>query len=324
MLNRYPKRLLDLKELKNAQGLKSLDGLRVLSHNVDLRKAKVRLIDGAKAHGRYVTLSHRWGTPKSIQGKLRLTGKTEQKFRREGIELRDLCQSFRDAILFAYRLDHVRYIWIDSLCIIQPDPISFVGCVDPSKQDWKEQSRVMGEVYRQSYLNISATAALDGDKGLFVSRRPEYLQENKVTLNHKITNSLSTDQRTLSDDDTSKCTLIDLSLWNELVEQAPVNTRGWVQQERLLSPRIIHFCYDQVAWECGGFQDIEGHSNAYTTVTVRNGDIINERHLKDFGERHGLRLRDLRLKGFSDPDRILPRLGTYELWKQVDRTFRYR
>lgn len=84
--------MLDLKELKDAQGLKGLDGLRVSSQNVDLGKEKVHLVDGTEAHGRYVTLSHCWGKPKSIQGKLRLTGKTEQKFRREGIQLRDLCQ----------------------------------------------------------------------------------------------------------------------------------------------------------------------------------------------------------------------------------------
>lgn len=87
--------------------------------------------------------------------------------------------------------------------------------------------------------------------------------------------------------------------------------------QRLLSPRIIHFCHNQVAWECGGFQDIEGHSSAYTTVTIRNGDLINERHLKDFDERHGLRLRDLRLRGFPDPDKNIPRLGMHELWKYV-------
>ena len=34
------------------------------------------------------------------------------------------------------------------------------------------------------------------------------------------------------------------------VSQAPLNTRGWVLQERLLSRRILHFAADQVYWEC--------------------------------------------------------------------------
>ncbi|KAL1603655.1 hypothetical protein SLS60_005243 [Paraconiothyrium brasiliense] len=298
----YPKRLLDLKKLKEAQGVKDLRGLKVLSGHLDLR-TKVHLVDGAKANGRYVTLSHCWGQPKSAQGQLRLTGRTEQKFRKEGIELRDLCKSFRDAMLFAYRLDQVRYIWIDSLCIIQRDPTYTDKTKDPSEQDWKEQSRVMGEVYRQSFLNISATAAKDGDHGLFISRRPEHLWENEVILDHTITDPLNTDGAKLLLNEISKYGLIDLSLWTELVEQAPVNTRGWVQQE--------------IAWECGGFQDVEGFPNGYTTITVRHGDIINERHLKDFDEARGLRLRTSRLRGFPDPDKNLPKLGTYELWKYV-------
>jgi hypothetical protein len=34
------------------------------------------------------------------------------------------------------------------------------------------------------------------------------------------------------------------------VDQAPLNTRGWVMQERLLSRRILHFGADMMYWEC--------------------------------------------------------------------------
>ncbi|KAF9735961.1 heterokaryon incompatibility protein [Paraphaeosphaeria minitans] len=191
---------------------------------------------------------HCWGKSKSVQGQLRLTGKTERKFREEGIELRELPKSFRDAMLFASRLEHVRYIWIDSLCILQPALFSKDDFEDRSEQDWREQSRVMGEVYQHSYLNISATAA-------------------KMEI------------------------------------------------KRLLSPRVLHFCHNQIAWECGGFQDVEGYPDKYTTLKVRYGDIIDEGRLKDLDGRHGLRLRDFRLKGSPDPDKHMPKLGAYELWK---------
>ncbi|KAK7191644.1 HET-domain-containing protein [Paraphaeosphaeria sporulosa] len=311
----YPKRLLDLEKLSKAHGLKFPGGLKVLSERADLRKTKVHLIDGTEASGRYVTLSHCWGKPKSVQGQLRLTGKTERKFRVEGIELRELPKSFRDAMLFASRLEHVRYIWIDSLCILQPAVFSTDDFEDKSEQDWREQSRVMGEVYSHSYLNISATAAKDGDQGLFVPRRPEYLWENEINVNYTGTNSFGSEGVTMGRDELTRCNIIDLSFWSELVDQAPVNQRGWVLQERLLAPRVLHFCHNQIAWECGGFQDVEGYPDKHTTLKVRYGDIIDEGRLKDLDERHGLRLRDFRLKGSPDPDKHMPKLGAYELWK---------
>ena len=33
-------------------------------------------------------------------------------------------------------------------------------------------------------------------------------------------------------------------------EFAPVVGRGWTFQEQLLSPRIIHFCNQEVVWQC--------------------------------------------------------------------------
>ncbi|KAF2442212.1 HET-domain-containing protein [Karstenula rhodostoma CBS 690.94] len=311
----YPKRLLDLEELSKAHGLKDIGGLKVLSERADLRKTKVRLIDGTDANGRYVTLSHCWGQPKSVQGQLRLTGRTEKKFREDGIELRELPKSFRDAMLFASRLELVRYIWIDSLCILQPALFSTDDIEDGSKQDWREQSRMMGEVYHHSYLNISATAAKDGDQGLFLPRRPEYLWENEINVNYTGTNAFGSEGVTMGRDELTRCNIIDLSFWSELVDQAPVNQRGWVLQERLLAPRVLHFCHNQIAWECGGFQDVEGYPDKHTTLKVRYGDIIDEGRLKDLDEKHGLRLRDFRLKGFPDPDKHMPKLGTYELWK---------
>jgi hypothetical protein len=130
-------------------------------------------------------------------------------------------------MLFASRLENVRYIWIDSLCIIQPFGAPKKELEVKSIRDWKEQSRVMGKVYQNSYLNISATAAEDGGKGLFLPRRPENLWENEVNVNFA---AIGREGGT-NDDQLPRCTLTDLSFWTELVEQAPANTRGWVLQE---------------------------------------------------------------------------------------------
>jgi len=44
--------------------------------------------------------------------------------------------------------------------------------------------------------------------------------------------------------------LIDLNFWRQRVAEANINTRGWVLQERTLAARVLHFCFDQVVWEC--------------------------------------------------------------------------
>lgn len=41
--------------------------------------------------------------------------------------------------------------------------------------------------------------------------------------------------------------LLDYNIWEKGVARAPLNGRGWVLQERVLSPRTIHFGSDQFA-----------------------------------------------------------------------------
>lgn len=71
-----------------------LDGLKFLSKRAELRTTKVYLVNSAdhlKAAGvPYVTLSHCWGKPKSVQSKLKLTTETKKRFMEEGIELHEL------------------------------------------------------------------------------------------------------------------------------------------------------------------------------------------------------------------------------------------
>lgn len=41
--------------------------------------------------------------------------------------------------------------------------------------------------------------------------------------------------------------------WNETqAYHFPLLTRAWVFQERLLSPRVIHFSHNELIWECMG------------------------------------------------------------------------
>jgi hypothetical protein len=79
-------------------------------------RAPVRVVESASIlEGReYVCLSHRWSSPEEM------TITTEVTYTSNYSEIRflDLGPTFRDAVHIARRLN-VRYVWIDSLCIIQ-------------------------------------------------------------------------------------------------------------------------------------------------------------------------------------------------------------
>jgi hypothetical protein len=312
----YPKRLLDLDELRHAKGMRRTEGLGIVSENNDLDRAKIRLIESkdipvtaTRRHTRYVTLSHCWGAP--TRDVLKLTSQNEESFKDDGIELSQFPRTFREAMLFAYRLDNVGYIWIDSLCIKQrsSDPGADTKA---SEIDWFEQSRLMDKIYEESYLNISATASSNIDQGLFRSRDPEFLWEDEVNLYCNWGSSVGNVLDSLT-----RCTIIDVSFWEDLVEQAPVNQRGWVMQERMLCPRVLHFCKDQIAWECREFQYAEGYPEELPTWRKKLSDIVDEGLFKGIEKRDENRLRKIRLKGLPDPDRDLEDLHIFELWKRV-------
>ncbi|KAL9101798.1 MAG: hypothetical protein Q9187_009199 [Circinaria calcarea] len=98
---------------------------------------------------------------------------------------------------------------------------------------------MMWEIYTNSYLNLSATASYDSTQSLFRKRNPEMLSHCAVTIpeGHP---QIGSGEYICYDD----CE------WLHLVDNGPVNTRAWVLQERLLSPRVVHFSENQLFWEC--------------------------------------------------------------------------
>ncbi|KAH8722520.1 heterokaryon incompatibility protein-domain-containing protein [Phaeosphaeriaceae sp. PMI808] len=203
----YPTRLLDLGD--------SLTGT-----------ASVRLIDSATEtpSGNYCTLSHCWGKTRLIQ----LNQDTVQHLR-SGIALEQLPKTFREAIVVTRRLQ-VRYIWIDSLCIVQDD-----------LSDWLQEAALMHKVYSNSYCNLSASASLDSSQGLFRTRNPKSLHPTQSKVYVKDFNPVQ---------DYVLCDIYDYHFWVHNVSRCIINKRGWVTQERLLSPRVIHFGSSQLFWEC--------------------------------------------------------------------------
>jgi hypothetical protein len=76
-------------------------------------KTVLRLVTSLPANTRYVTLSHCWG----LIPITKLTHANFENFLHE-IDFNSLTKSFQDAIYITRALD-CRYLWIDTLCIIQ-------------------------------------------------------------------------------------------------------------------------------------------------------------------------------------------------------------
>ncbi|KAF2166084.1 hypothetical protein M409DRAFT_55427 [Zasmidium cellare ATCC 36951] len=157
----------------------------------------------------------------------------------------------------------------------------------------------MFQIYANSYCNISATAAIDATTGLFFPRDSQYLWEDEINLN---TDGLLRVQRYQKQAKlprgytplVRRCEVFDLAFWDRRVESSPVNRRAWVLQERLLAPRVLHFCQDQIAWECPEHDAAESFPDGLPNFELRNGKIEQKVRLKgllsyrltesDFGE----------------------------------------
>jgi hypothetical protein len=72
-----------------------------------------RLVHSSGLHGRYTTLSHRWGGTSPMK-----TTKSTLDSLCSSIQFHAMPKTYKDAIVITRGLG-IKYIWIDSLCIIQ-------------------------------------------------------------------------------------------------------------------------------------------------------------------------------------------------------------
>lgn len=173
----------------------------------------------------YLTLSHCWGG--SLDPVKTLEHNLERRMdpTRGGLPLDELPANFAHAIEVARRLD-VRYIWIDAVCIVQDGP------------DFDIEGPKMHSVYRYAACTIAAVDAPDSATG-FLSDRPRGGSPFRLVEGRG---------EWALDGDLWVC--LDGDMWNRDVLGRVLYTRGWVFQERILSPRILHCSAKQVFWDC--------------------------------------------------------------------------
>lgn len=173
----------------------------------------------------YLTLSHCWG----FSLHLCLQQANYASFLKKNA-LTNLPKTYQEAFKITVSLGF-RFIWIDSMCIIQDDTDS---------KDWKTQSSMMGTIYENASCNVAATWAMDGNDGCFTVRDPALINSPMVSLPGPEPNRSSQYRVSIPE------------VYNQDITDAPLNSRGWVAQERYLSKRQLSFSARQVYWECKG------------------------------------------------------------------------
>jgi heterokaryon incompatibility protein (HET) len=195
----------------------------------------------------YVALSHCWGKSKPLK-----TTKTTIFHHLEEIPESKLPQTFKDAVLVTRKLG-MRYLWIDSLCIVQDDEI-----------DWFKEAATMASVYSNAQLTVMGANSSSSEDSFLSSR------EHQVIIKEE------TDQ----DDQQVSFYLINTKYYSDSIIHAehnvgsnPLFKRAWAVQERLLSRRKLIFCHDQVRWECNQLNASEDHQICEGKPAQRNPNL---------------------------------------------------
>ncbi|PLB42552.1 HET domain-containing protein [Aspergillus candidus] len=203
----------------------------------------------------YVCLSHCWGSDGGSRP-LETTVETLSEFE-QGISYQNLPKTFQDAVVFTRKLGY-RFLWIDSLCIVQDD-----------NDDWLREAGRMASIYENADLTLAAASSSNSKGGLFFKTIPESLIEGNE---HE---ELHPALRRFSDP-----SFFEYGRRQSLVEKSgpdvssPLIKRAWIYQERILSRRMLYFTPLELVFECrdsnsseSGYQWIDSScKHAFTPV----------------------------------------------------------
>lgn len=171
---------------------------------------------------KYIALSYVWGKNRRFRTLL----KNVLRHRDHGgleTHLEDLPLTIKDAMEVCRKLG-IRYLWVDSLCIVQD-----------SIRSWKLNAAAMDTIYGNAHLTICAADGQDAEDGLRALRSrpsdPKYKDQHIVECAPGLKLTISR----LAE------TGIERSVWN---------TRAWTFCERLLSKRCLIFTQGRVYFQC--------------------------------------------------------------------------
>lgn len=160
---------------------------------------------------RYLALSHCWG-PQSHRPYNTVANNIHERYRY--LSMLTLPQSFGDAVAITRRLSF-KYLWIDSLCIIQDQ-----------RGDWEVEVALMGDTFANAFCTLAAASSPSSFDGCRI--------RSDSTKRTRFTDATFGDKRVRIFE---RCP----EDWNSEYMTTPLQKRAWVLQERLLSRRSVIF-----------------------------------------------------------------------------------
>ena len=299
-----------------------------LEYNSD----NILLVDGQDCVGQYAALSHCWGPPSSPPYKTTLRSITAGR----SIALKNLTEVVRQTVEVTRRL-LFRYLWIDALCIIQDSP-----------EDWQYEASKMASVYQNAHLTIAISRSAnshapflrnEGEKPGWIyttGYANSYMEE--FDPDTKFKHLARTCAIPYESNLTEKPGTIYLKEINEdrMVRSvtdnadAPLQSRAWTLQERILSPRMIFFDERELMWECCAGTMLQSReciledvSNRWAMYVPSNNDITRVR-MSSQGMRKALLAQKIPETGLSYSGRATDSeltssfsAGLHDLWLDV-------
>jgi hypothetical protein len=194
------------------------------------RRVHLRETEGMQ--GAYITLTHRWNQETEDCK----TTADNYRERLEGREFGDLPQLFQDVFIIAEKLD-VRYVWIDSICILQ---------YGDDGADWRREAPKMAQYYQFSLITIAGTMS-NMENGLlnpylydstpWASKLVQLPYRDKTHAQAGFFYIYRREVRLVDD------------YWAS-VRSSPLFRRGWIFQEWLLSKRLLWYTPRGLFFEC--------------------------------------------------------------------------
>ncbi|GAW15934.1 hypothetical protein ANO14919_053560 [Xylariales sp. No.14919] len=200
---------------------------------------------------RYATLSYCWGPPEDAAKQLKTTIATLEQHVRE-IPTKNMPAVVSDTFQVCKILG-IRYVWVDALCIVQG-----------ADGDWEEQSAQMSQIFGNSYLTICAVASGSCLEGFLGTRQQPVLKLGFASPKQDQGGSALYSLRPgpFEHGNPYYFSLDCQGPFLQDVVQSNWTQRGWVYQEKYLSPRKLYFGKSQMH-----FQDA-------SKVTSENGEVV--------------------------------------------------
>ncbi|CAG9970421.1 unnamed protein product [Clonostachys byssicola] len=191
----------------------------LLELNIDSRTFRLVAAAEIKAGTRYCTLTYAYQVDDAEITRCPI---------QQSQPLSILPQTYQDAFTVVEMLG-LKHLWIDHLCLIQDSQLSL------------EQLTIKNrDIFLNSFCGIGATGATSPSSGLFVHREPQDIVPGLVDFPLDASGNKSV-----------------LKFYHrtpqvESFSVEPMVEKPHAMQERLLTPRMIHFASTQVYWECYG------------------------------------------------------------------------